>query len=79
VDPPVLRIGPVVEAAVSQATLAEVRVPRPKAQTWQKPKRVIADAGYDSDPLRERLKRRVIELIASYRKNNKRRRYEDGS
>jgi hypothetical protein len=76
---PVLRIGPVVEAAVSQATLAEVRVPRPKGQTWQKPKRVIADAGYDSDPLRERLKRRVIELIASYRKNNKRRRYEDGS
>jgi hypothetical protein len=40
---------------------------------------VIADAGYDSDPLRERLKRRAIELIAPYRKNNKRRRYEDGA
>jgi transposase len=39
---------------------------------------VIADRGYDSDPLRERWKRRGIELIAPYRKNNKDRRYEDG-
>jgi hypothetical protein len=30
-----------------------------------------------ADPLRERLKKRAIELIAPYRKNNKRRRYED--
>jgi transposase len=44
----------------------------------QKPKRVIADRGYDSDPRRERLKKRGIELIAPYRKNNKQRRYEDG-
>ena len=34
--------------------------------------------GYDSDPLRERWKKRGIELIAPYRKNNKQRRYEDG-
>jgi transposase len=39
---------------------------------------VIADAGYDSDPLRHRLLKRGIELIAPYRKNNKKRRYEDG-
>ena len=39
---------------------------------------MIADAGYDSDPLRERLKKRAIELIAPYRKNNKRKRYYDG-
>ena len=39
---------------------------------------MIADRGYDSDPLRERWKRRGIELIAPYRKNNKERRYEDG-
>jgi len=49
--------------------------------TWrprQKPERVIADRGYDSDLLCERLKKRGIELIAPYRKNNKERRYEDG-
>jgi len=39
---------------------------------------VIADRAYDSDPLRERLKKRGIELIAPYRKNNEHRRYEDG-
>ena len=39
---------------------------------------MIADRGYDSDRLRERWKRRGIELIAPYRKNNKERRYEDG-
>ena len=39
---------------------------------------MIADRGYDSDPLPERLKKRGIELIAPYRKNNQERRYEDG-
>lgn len=31
---------------------------------------MIADRGYDSDPLRERLRRRGIELIVPYRENN---------
>jgi transposase len=66
------------EVKLAEATLKEDRVPRPKGRPRQKPKRIIADAGYDSDPLRERLKKRAIELIAPYRKNNKRRRYEDG-
>ena len=39
---------------------------------------MIADRAYDSDPLRRRLQKRGIELIAPYRKNNKERRYEDG-
>ena len=66
------------EATLAEATLKEVRVPRTKGRPRQKPKRVIADRAYDSDPLRERLKKRGIELIAPYRKNNKQRRYEDG-
>ena len=66
------------EATLAEATLAEVRVPRPKGRPRQKPERVIADRGYDSDPLRERLKKRNIELIVPYRKNNKQRRYQDG-
>ena len=66
------------EATLAEATLQEVRVPRPKGRPREKPKRVIADRAYDSDPLRERLKKRGIELIVPYRSNNKYRRYEDG-
>jgi transposase len=66
------------EVTLAEATLKEVRDPRRRGQPRQKPKRIVADAGYDSDPLRERLKKRAIELIEPYRNNNKRRRYEDG-
>jgi transposase len=66
------------EVTLAEATLAEVRVPRRKGRPRQKPERVIADRGYDSDPLRQRLKKRGIDLIAPYRKNNQGRRYEDG-
>ena len=66
------------EVKLAEATLAAVKVPQPKGPPRQKPKRIIADRGYDSDPLRERLKKRGIELIAPYRKSNKRKRYEDG-
>ena len=38
---------------------------------------MIADRGYDSDPLRRRWQKRGIDLIAPYRKNNQGRRYED--
>ncbi len=39
---------------------------------------MIADRGYDSDPLRERLKQRGTDLIVPYRSNNRQRRYDDG-
>ncbi|MGA2652696.1 MAG: transposase [Terracidiphilus sp.] len=66
------------EVTLADATLEQVRVPRRKGRPRQKPKRLIADRGYDSDPLRKRWKRRGIELIAPCRKNNKERKYEDG-
>lgn len=66
------------EVTLAEATLAEVRVPQPQGPPRQKPERVIADRAYDSDPLRQRLKKRDIELVAPYRKNNQARRYEDG-
>jgi len=66
------------EVTLAEATLAEVRVPRPKGRPRQKPERVIADRAYDSDPLRERLKKRSIDLIVPYRDNNRHRRYQDG-
>src|ERR1035437_2092165 len=59
------------EVTLAEATLAEVRVPRSQGRPRQKPERVIADRGYDSDPLRRRLKKRGIELIAPYRSNNR--------
>jgi transposase len=43
-----------------------------------KPKRLVADRGYDSDPLRERMSQRGTELICPYRRNNRRRRHHDG-
>ena len=76
-----LPLGVLLESASpGEATLAEAKVPRPKGRPRQKPKRVIADRAYDSDPdpLRERLKKRGIDLIVPYRKNSKHRRYEDG-
>ncbi len=66
------------EVTLAEDTLANVRVPRPKGRPRQRPERVIADRAYDSDPLRERLSQRGIELIAPYRSNNQERRHEDG-
>ncbi len=51
------------EVTLAEATLDEVRVPRRKGRPRQKPERVIGDRGYDSDPLRQRLKKRGIELM----------------
>jgi transposase len=48
-------------------------VGRPK----QKPVRIVADRGYDSRQLWERLKQRGIQLIVPHRKNRKVR-YQDG-
>ena len=61
------------EITFAEATLAEVKVPRRRGRPRTKPERIIADKGYDSDPLRYRLKHRGIELIAPYRwyKRNK--------
>ena len=42
-----------------------------RGATSAKPVRVIADKGYDSDVLRERLARRGIELIAPHRSSRK--------
>src|SRR5208283_4323254 len=67
------------EVKLAETTLATIRVGRSHhpGRPRQKLMRVIADKAYDSDPLRERLRQRGIELIAPYRSNNQQRRYED--
>jgi len=67
------------EVTLAESTLAQVKVPcwgrgRPRS----KPRRVIADRAYDSNPLRERLQRRGIELLVPHRRNRKRWWRQDG-
>jgi len=66
------------EHRLAESTLEQVKVPRSgRGRPRSRLRRVIADRGYDSDPLRLRLKRRGTELIAPYRSNNRHRRLED--
>lgn len=66
------------ESHLAEATLATVAVRRVgSGRPKQKPIRIIADRGYDSRKLWERLKHRGIDLIVPHRKNHKHR-YQDG-
>ena len=52
------------EVTLAESTLAQIAVPRGgRGHPQQRPLRVIADRGYDSDPLRWRLLQRGILLI----------------
>jgi transposase len=67
------------EVTLVEKTLSNVAVPRrgggdPK----RKPERLIADKGYDSDPLREQLAARDIELISPHRQNRIKKPTQDG-
>jgi transposase len=68
------------EVRLAEATLATIRVGRRHrpGRPRQKPERVITDGGYDSDPLRARLRRRGIELICPHKKNRVRPATQDG-
>jgi transposase len=68
------------EVRRAEETLAAIRVGRRHCggRPRQKPARVIADKGYDSDPLRQRLRRRGIELIAPHRQNRRKSPTQDG-
>jgi transposase len=48
------------EVKLAEATLATVKVPKPKGRPRTRPKEVVADKGYDSGPLRRRVRRRGI-------------------
>jgi transposase len=64
---------------LAEATLAAIAVPRKgRGRPRSRPERVIADRGYDSDPLRKRLKKRGIELVCPHRKNRRKPQTQDG-
>ncbi len=66
------------EVQLAEATLATVAVPRGgPGRPKQKPVRIIADRGYDSRGLWERLKRRGIQLIVPHLSSRKVR-FQDG-
>ena len=44
----------------------------------KRPLRLIADKGYDSDPLRKRLKKLKIDLIVPHKRNRKKPKTQDG-
>jgi transposase len=68
------------EVKLAETTLATIRVGRShhSGRPRQKPMRVIADKAYDSDPLRERLRQRGIELICPHKRNLVRPATQDG-
>jgi transposase len=67
------------EVSLAESTLAKVRVPCwGRGRPCQKPKRVITDRAYDSNPLREQIRKRGIELLVPHRRNRQRWWRQDG-
>ena len=68
------------EVTLREQTLDTVAVGRPgkPGRPRQRPDRLIADRGYDSNPLRARLDRRGIEPIIPARRNHRRATHQDG-
>src|SRR5437868_14491716 len=67
------------EALLAESTLEAIAVPRSGPGRPQKrPLRVIADKGYDSDPLRWRLLKRGMLLISPHRRNRRSLSLNDG-
>ena len=66
------------EVTLAESTLRQISVPQPRGRPRHRPLRVIADRGYDSDPLRWRLLQRGILLIVPHRKGRKKPSLNDG-
>ena len=67
------------EVKLAEETLNTINVKRVgKGRPKKRPKRLIADKGYDSDPLRKQLKYLKIDLIVPHRHNRKKPKMQDG-
>ena len=66
------------EVTLAESTLRKISVPQRRGLPRTRPLRVIADRGYDSDPLRWRLLQRGILLIVPHRKGRQKPSLNDG-
>jgi transposase len=67
------------ESTLVEATLDAVTVPpKDRRRSPPRPRRLIYDRAADSDPLRQRLAARGIELICPHRQNRRKPRLQDG-
>jgi transposase len=67
------------EVKLAEETLETVNVPRKgRGLPKKRPRRLISDKAYDSNPLRKGLKELKIDLIVPHRKNRKRSKKQDG-
>jgi transposase len=67
------------EVTLIEKTLEKVAVPRSgRGRPRSRPTRLIYDRAADSDPLRNRLKRRGIELICPHRAKRRKPKTQDG-
>jgi transposase len=63
---------------LADATLATVRVPRPRGRPRTRPKELVADKAYDSHDFRQRLRRRGIKPTLPTFERRRRRRPKRG-
>jgi transposase len=67
------------EVTLIESTLEQVAVPRKgRGRPRKNPTRLIYDKAADSDPLRDRLKKRGIELICPHRINRRKPKRQEG-
>ncbi len=67
------------EVTLAESTLAQISVPRGgRGRPQKRPLRIIADRGYDSDPLRWRLLQRGMLLLCPHRKGRRQPSLNDG-
>ena len=67
------------EVKLAEETLNAISVKRTgKGRPKKRPKRLIGDKAYDSDPLRKRLNHLKIDLIVPHRSNRKKPKTQDG-
>jgi transposase len=60
------------EVRLAEKTLQQIKVPeKGPGRPRTRPKRVIGDKAYDSDPLRKKLRKRGINLLSPHRRNHR--------
>lgn len=64
----------IAEVKLAESTVDRIRVPRQGGHARTRPHQLVADRGYDSDTLRQQLRRRGIRPCIPFRRNRRPRR-----